>query len=166
MENAEYNLRLGGASDFDALYEIYMDKQVNLFLSFEIMAKEKFKPLFLEILQSGSLYVYTDDKHIVATCIVKRLKRRAAHVASLGTLATHPAFQGKGIGTQFMNALIAKLKIEGIRRIDLCAEADNPKAIGFYQKLGFELEGILKQYFRREGESQFIDEHLMAMILE
>ncbi len=159
------NLRKGTLSDFDDLYPIYMDKKNNPFLSFEIMDKETFKPLFMELLESGDLYVYEIENRVVATCIVVRHKRRAQHVVTLGTLATHPDFQGKGIGTQFMNALIMKLKNEGIKRIDLCAEADNPKAISFYQRLGFELEGILKKYFIRENGEKYIDEHLMALIL-
>ncbi len=128
MKNTEFMLRLGTYADFDSLFEIYMNKTVNPFLNFEIMDKEKFKPIFNELFKSGDLYVY-DNKHtIIATCIVMRLKRRAQHVASLGSLATHSDFQGKGIGTQFMRELINKLKMDGIKRIDLCAEADNPKA--------------------------------------
>lgn len=164
--NSYFKLRIASASDFDGLYSIYMDKEVNPFLNFEIMSKEKFKPIFNELLQSGDFYVYENETQIVATCIVMRLKRRAQHVASLGTLATHPDFQGKGIGTQFMNELIDKLKNAGIKRIDLCAEADNHKALGFYRKLGFELEGILKKYFIRENEKEYMDEHLMALILD
>lgn len=36
----------------------------------------------------------------------------------------------------------------------------------FYQKLGFKHEGKLKKYFKRENENQFIDELLMALLLE
>ncbi len=166
MINLSFKLRIGSLSDFDQLYAIYMDKAVNPFLNFEIMSQEAFKPIFNELLQSGELYVYENEAQIVATCVVMRLKRRAHHVATLGTLATHPEFQGKGMGTQFIKELINKLKATGIKRIDLCAEADNPKAISFYQKLGFKLEGVLQKYFLRENENKYIDEHLMAMILD
>ncbi|MBN9288037.1 MAG: GNAT family N-acetyltransferase [Gammaproteobacteria bacterium] len=161
-----FKLRIASATDVDELHAIYMDKEVNPFLNFEIMSKESFKPIFNELLQSGDLYIYENDTQIVATCVVMRLKRRAQHVVTLGTLATHPDFQGKGIGTQFIKELINKLKATGIKRIDLCAEADNPKAISFYQKLGFKLEGVLQKYFLRENEDKYIDEHLMAMILD
>jgi putative acetyltransferase len=166
MPNPSFNLRLGKESDFDQLYPIYMDKAVNPYLNFEMMSQEDFKPIFKELLECGDLYVYENQAQIVATCIVMRLKRRANHVASLGILATHPDFHGKGIGTLFIKELINKLKAMGIKRIDLCAEADNPKAIGFYQKLGFKLEGVLEKYFLRENENKYIDEHLMAMILD
>ncbi len=163
---SNFLLRKATIADFDALHRIYMHESVNPYLNFEIMDKEQFKPLFNELLQSGDMYVYEGETHVVATCIVMRLKRRAHHVVSLGSLATHPAFHGQGIGTKFLNELISKLKVEGVKRIDLCAEADNPKAIKFYQKLGFELEGVLKKYFIREGDNNYIDEHLMAKILD
>lgn len=164
--NKDFILRLATPSDFAALFEIYMDEKINPFLNFEVMDKEPFKELFDELMNSGQMYVYEYGDHIVATCIVMRQKRRANHVVSLGTLATHPKFQHQGIGTQFMEALIEKIKLDGIKRIDLCAEADNPVALNFYKKLGFELEGILKKYFKRPNEHQYIDEHMLALILE
>ncbi|MBS0286476.1 MAG: GNAT family N-acetyltransferase [Proteobacteria bacterium] len=165
MTNTEFTLRLGTHADFDSLYAIYMHGSVNPYLNFEIMDKKSFEPIFNELRQSGDLYVYEHDKKIVATCIAMRLKRRAQHVATLGTLATHPNFQGKGIGSQFIQKIITLLKEQGIKRIDLFAEADNLKAIHFYKKMGFELEGVLKKYFLRENENKYIDEHLMALIV-
>ena len=73
----------------------------------------------------------------------------------------HPWRQG--IGTKFMRALINKVRADGIKRIDLCAEADNPVALNFYKKLGFQLEGILKKYFKRPNENQYIDEHMLVL---
>ena len=161
-----FKLRIGKLSDFDGLFDIYMDEKVNRFLNFEIMSKDQFQDTFNDLMKSGQLYVYEQDNQIVATCIVMKQKRRANHVASLGTLATHPQFQGKGIGTRFMKELIGKMKSEGIKRVDLCAEADNPVALNFYKTLGFQLEGILKKYFRRPYEKHYIDEHMLALIIE
>ena len=65
-----------------------------------------------------------------------------------------------------MNEIINFLKKENIRRIDLYAEADNPIAINFYKKTGFQLEGVLKKYFKREDENKYVDEYVMALILD
>jgi ribosomal protein S18 acetylase RimI-like enzyme len=162
----EFTMRRGTDADFDVLYDIWMEPGVNRYLNFEIMPREEFRKLFGELLQGGSLYVYEADGQVVATCIVTRQPRRAQHVATLGTLATHPQFQGRGIGTRFMKELVGRLKEEGVKRIDLCAEADNPAALAFYKKLGFEPEGVLKKYFIRQNESHYVDEHLMALIVE
>jgi ribosomal protein S18 acetylase RimI-like enzyme len=161
-----FHLRLGVVSDLDELFPIYMDKNVNRFLNFEVMHRQEFQVIFNELFQSGQLYVYEQDSEIVATCIVMRQKRRASHVVSLGTLATNPKFFRRGIGTHFVQALIEKLKVEGIKRIDLCAEADNPVALSFYRKMGFQQEGILRKYFKRVDENEYIDEHMLALIVD
>jgi putative acetyltransferase len=87
-------------------------------------------------------------------------------VATLGTLATHPQFHGQGIGTQFMQQLFKKLRDDGISRIELYVESDNLNAQHFYKKLGFQLEGVLKDYFKRPCEEQYVDEYLMAIIFK
>lgn len=163
--NNHFVLRRATNDDFDALFHIYMDVNVNRFLNFEIMDKDTFHPIFSELMNSGELYVYSDDKQVMATCIVMRQKRRAQHVVSLGTLAVHPDFQRKDIGKQFMEKLFKLLKDRGISRIDLCVEADNPVAQTFYKKLGFQLEGVLKQYFKRPYENHYVDEHMMVLFI-
>ncbi|CAF4236528.1 unnamed protein product, partial [Rotaria sordida] len=133
-------LRLGRDNDFDALYSIYMHPTVNPYLSFEIMSKEEFLPIFNELTTSGTLYIYENsDGQITATCIVHRSKRRSAHISSLSTFATNPNFHRQGIGTKFIRELIHELrKDEQIKRIQLYAEADNEIALNFYKKVGFQ----------------------------
>jgi RimJ/RimL family protein N-acetyltransferase len=164
--NNTFQLRPAKNADFDALFSLYMDEKVNRFLNFEIMEKDKFKDIFHELINNGQLFVFEKDEEIAATCVVMRQKRRANHVASLGTLATHPKFHRQGVGTEFMRELFKKLKEDGIKRIDLCVEADNPIAQQFYKKLGFQLEGVLKKYFKRPHENHYVDEHMMALLFE
>jgi ribosomal protein S18 acetylase RimI-like enzyme len=161
-------LRLGTDTDFDALYPIYMHPIVNPYLSFEIMDKEEFLPIFKELVNSGTLYVYENtDGQVTATCIVRRLKRRCAHVVCLSTLATNPNFQRKGIGTMFIKELINEVrKDEEIKRIELYVEADNETAIAFYTKLGFQVQGCLTKYFKRARDDHPVDELIMAMVFD
>jgi len=159
-------LRIGTDKDFDGLYPIYMHPTVNPYLSFEIMSKEKFLPLFNELIQSGTLYVYENtDGEITATCIVCRLKRRCASTVCLTTLATNPIFQRQGIGSKFLRELINEIrKDEEIKRIELYAEVDNEIALNFYKKFGFQEEGRLKKYFKRAQDNHFVDELILAII--
>jgi hypothetical protein len=43
---SDFKLRLGTISDFDELFDIYMDEKINPFLNFEIMKKEEFRKIF------------------------------------------------------------------------------------------------------------------------
>ena len=161
-------LRLGIDKDFDALYPIYMHPTVNPYLSFEVMNKEEFLPLFKELKLSGTLYVYENtDGQVAATCIVCRQELRCAHTVCLTTLATNPNFQHKGIGTKFVHELINEIrKDQQIKRIELFVEVDNEIGINFYKKLGFQVEGRLKKYFKRAQDDQFVDEFVMAMTFD
>lgn len=143
-----------------------MHPSVNPFLSFEIMSEQEFKPIFEELTLNNDLYVYEHKNIIAASCIIKKLSRRCQHVAVLGTLATHPGFHRKGIGTNFIQKLIPILKSEGIKRVELSFEADNLAGQHFYHKLGFKLEGTLKNWFKRAHEEHYIDQHIMAMLLD
>lgn len=161
-------LRSGTNNDFDELYSIYMHPSVNPFLSFEIMSKEDFLPIFHQLATSGTLYVYeNNDKRIIATCILSRLTRRLSHVICLNTFATNPDFQRQGFGTKFIREILDELrKDEEIKRVELYAESDNEIALKFYKKLGFQVEGCLKKYMKRAQEDHYVDELALAMIFD
>lgn len=114
MTNKHFILRLVRLPDFDSLFEIYMDAEIDKFLNFEIMPKEQFIPIFNELMNSEQLYVYASEQQIVATCIVMRQKRRASHVASLGTLATHPQWQRQGLGSKFLLMLFDRSTLSNL----------------------------------------------------
>lgn len=161
-------LRLGTQNDYDALYSIYMHPTVNPYLNFEIMSKEEFLPIFNDLTESRTLYIYENaDKQVTATCIVDRLVRRCSHTVCLTTLATNPNFQRQGIGSKFLRELINEIrKDEQIKRIELYAEDDNEIALNFYKKFGFQVEGRLKKYYKRAKDDYFVDELVLSMIFE
>jgi ribosomal protein S18 acetylase RimI-like enzyme len=58
-------------------------------------------------------------------------------VASLDSLR-----EGRGIGTQLINAAIEEARRQDCRRVFLITTNDNLHALGFYQRRGFELVGV------------------------
>ena len=161
-------LRRGSNDDFDALYPIYMHPKVNPYLSFEIMSKELFRPIFDELTNSGAFFVYEQpDGQIAATCIASRGQRRCAHVMCLSSLATDPTLHRQGVGSKFVQDLIAELrKDEQVKRIELYAEADNDIALKFYQKLGFQIEGCLRKSYKRADDPEAVDELILGLLLD
>lgn len=80
-----------------------------------------------------------------------------AHVLGELTIAVHPDYQGQGVGKALFTELLRRVKQErpDILRVELIARESNRKAIAFYQKLGFQIEGRLANRIRRVDGSGF-----------
>lgn len=76
-----------------------------------------------------------------------------AHVLSELTIAVDPACQGRGVGKALFTELLRRVSEErpDILRVELIARESNQKAIAFYQKLGFRLEGRFERRIRSVG---------------
>lgn len=78
-------------------------------------------------------------------------------------MAVHDAYQGRGVGSAIMAAMIDLAdNWLGLRRIELEVWADNAAAIHLYEKFGFEVEGTGRQYAYRAGE--LVDALYMARL--
>jgi putative acetyltransferase len=76
---------------------------------------------------------------------------RRAHSAGLG-LSVHDAWQGRGVGTALMAALVECADHSlGLRRIELTVFTDNAPAIALYRRFGFVEEGRSRVYAMRDG---------------
>jgi ribosomal-protein-alanine N-acetyltransferase len=75
-----------------------------------------------------------------------------AHVA---TIASHPKFRGCGLGLYLMLALLDVSQAAGARLSTLEVRAGNIAAQRLYEKLGFEIAGRRRHYYR-DGEDGLI----------
>ena len=87
---------------------------------------------------------------------------RRAHAMALG-MAVRGEFQGRGVGTALMRALL-QVADDWLHvfRIELTVFADNERAIALYRKFGFEVEGTHREYALRAG--RYADTLAMARI--
>jgi len=77
---------------------------------------------------------------------------RRKHVGSIG-MAVHDDWQGKGIGTALMAALLDMAdNWFNLLRVELDVFSDNEPAIRLYKKFGFIAEGTARKYAFRDGE--------------
>lgn len=157
--------RLATAADLDRVHAIYMHERVVPFLGVDPMSRDEFAAVFDALVASGQFHVVERDGRIVGFYRVSRHEGRARHAACLGTFAIAPEAQGSGLATSILETVFARLATDGVLRIELMVEADNPRAQAFYRKLGFELEGRLRAAYRRAGESAYVDELLMAKLM-
>ena len=154
------------SDDFRDVFEIYMDSTVNPYVNLEPMRKKEFLSIFTGMMTNGGFQVYELDGEVIAVFVVSRFEYRLKHLAYIGAFGIKQQYQNKGHGKKMMQELIKDLRVEGVRRIELRVEADNERAIGFYNNLGFKIEGTHRKYMKREQDADFIDTYLMGMLLE
>ncbi len=102
------------------------------------------------------------DGLVVGWCDVLPARGEArAHIGTLGIGLVPPA-RHMGIGPKLMQQAIDAAWARGLTRIELTVKADNAKAKALYQRFGFEVEGLLRNSFRVDGE--YSDSYAMALL--
>ena len=78
-------------------------------------------------------------------------------------VCTHPEFVGQGVGRTLTETVIDLAdNWLNVRRLGLIVFADNPRAIRLYERLGFEHEGVMREFgFKRGG---YVDAVVMGRI--
>ncbi len=72
-------------------------------------------------------------------------------------------FASQGIGTRLFTELGDWARRRNIHRLELTVMVHNTKAIGLYQKMGFEIEGVKRDSLLVNGK--YVDEYYMGKLL-
>ncbi|AYV48335.1 GNAT family N-acetyltransferase [Caulobacter flavus] len=90
-----------------------------------------------------------------------------SHVLSDLTVAVHPDWRGRGVGSALFQALFAAARAMDppIVRVELNAGAGNAGALRLYERLGFRIEGRLEKR-GRFPDGTFEDDIAMGLILD
>ncbi len=93
---------------------------------------------------------------------VQSARPRRRHAAGVG-MAVHDDWQGQGVGTALMAALLDVAdNWYNLHRVELEVFTDNEAGLRLYQKFGFEIEGRLRDYAFRNGA--YADTYVMARL--
>ena len=71
-------------------------------------------------------------------------------------IAIHPDYRKQGIATELISALIEALNERGSHSLMLEVRASNEPAKSLYLKLGFDVVGVRKNYYRNPREDALI----------
>jgi len=156
--------RLASPKDFAEVHRIYTHDEVAPFLRFDPVPLTDFRPVFEDLLATNSFFVALRDGHVRGFYRVNRQKGRSRHVVVLETLAIDPVEKGSGFAHAMIGEALECMRQEGVRRVELMVEADNPRALAFYRKLEFEQEGRLRAAYKRANQTDYVDELLMARL--
>ncbi len=85
------------------------------------------------------------------------------HVLEIKGIAVHPGHQRRGVARALVHAAAAAARSAGARRLVLRVLGNNPGARALYAACGFEVEGVLREFFYLDG--RYVDDVLMALPL-
>jgi GNAT superfamily N-acetyltransferase len=98
--------------------------------------------------QQGVLYGVEDEDHTpIAAVLVVDL---ADDVAELRAVAVAEPHQGRGIGTWIVTEVCDRVRARGARRVVVGTASSGIRQLAFYQRLGFRLSHIDRDFFTRE----------------
>jgi L-phenylalanine/L-methionine N-acetyltransferase len=132
------------------------------------IASERLHDLRREIEELGphehELVAQTDGR-VVGTARLVAYAGRMNHVGEIVHIMVHDEFQGRGIGRQLLQALLAIADNDlGLVRVELLVFPDNDGAVRLYESLGFAHEGVKRKCARRQG--RLVNALTMARIRE
>jgi ribosomal protein S18 acetylase RimI-like enzyme len=85
----------------------------------------------------GLLAEAGDDAVGVATCFVAYSTFQARPLLNIHDIAVLPEWRGRGVGRRLLDGIEALARKLGCCRLTLEVRADNPRALGLYQRAGF-----------------------------
>lgn len=158
-------IRKATTANFDFVYNLYMHPLTNRWLTYDFMEADEFAPLFNNLLSDEVLYIFEEAGIAKGMFKLIPLQHRNAHIVYLGGVAIHPDFGGKGLGSLMMHEIIALAKAMQKKRIELTTATENSTAIRLYEKMGFQKEGVLKDFCYMKYENRYLDEAVYALLL-
>ncbi len=130
--------------DADRVYEIENEA------FFEPWSK---KQLLKEFEENSFLkhFVYEKDGQVVGFYIISCI----TDLVEIFTIAVDKDFREDGIGSELLDHIIKNAKKSNASEIWLEASTKNTPAVNLYQKYGFKIQSVRKNYYQKTGEDAY-----------
>lgn len=131
-------------ADADRVYQIENDS------FFEPWTKKR---LIKEFEDNSFLkhFVYEKDGEVVGFYIISTI----ADLVEIFTIAVDKDHREEGVGSKLLDHLINYAKEVGASEIWLEASTKNIAAVNLYEKYGFNIQSIRKNYYQKTGEDAY-----------
>lgn len=97
-------------------------------------------------------YVFEDNNKIVGYAGLWIMYEQS----QITTIGIDPLFQRKGYGAYLLEEMISLAVLKECEVMSLEVRVSNEKAIGLYEKFGFEKAGIRKDYYQDNHEDAYL----------
>jgi ribosomal-protein-alanine N-acetyltransferase len=102
----------------------------------------------------SSAYVVISDgeKRVVGYIIFWQIRDEV----QINNIAVHPDFRGRGIGEAVLRHVLDEVKRNNAKIVTLEVRPSNLAAFSLYQKLGFRILGLRKNYYASPAEDALV----------
>ncbi|MDD3083478.1 MAG: GNAT family N-acetyltransferase [Candidatus ainarchaeum sp.] len=107
-------------------------------------------------------FLAIENKNVIGFSSLRPFEGRKNHSADF-VIFVSPNYHRKGVGTKLMKKLFDRTKKLKLKRIELSVFSDNKKAISFYKKFGFKIDGKKKKSLQRD--QKLFDEIIMGKLI-
>jgi len=112
------------------------------------------EPMFLEELENTiARYFVAEVSGTIAGYAGLWIIMDEGHITNI---AVEPSYRRMKIGSRLMEKIIETARDNGVRALTLEVRKSNAAAISMYEKLGFRIEGIRKNYYSDTHEDAYI----------
>lgn len=123
--------------------EIRQETEAAAFMDLLLLADPS-EAMIADYLADGRLYSAMWDGVVVGVFVLIPLDDT---VWELKNIAVAEEWQGKGVGRALLAAAITEARMLGATRLDVGTGNSSLRQIGFYQKAGFRMARVVKNYF-------------------
>ena len=166
-EDKRFHIRRAEPGDYQAFAATFSgERTYRGTLQMPFPSQEMWKKRLAEPDPNSVVLVVEADGEVIANAGLHPAQsvdiRRRRHAMTFG-MAVRDDWQGKGVGTKLMSALVDLAdNWFGALRLELTVYTDNAPAIALYRKFGFEVEGTHRAYALRDG--RLVDTYAMARL--
>jgi RimJ/RimL family protein N-acetyltransferase len=139
-----------GPDNFGSSYE---EEATTPKLKFETLIEESSVDSFM-------LGAFCEDQLIGIAGLSRAERRKTQHRGEIVQMYVNPEYRGQQIGEQLLRMVVDKaFELAGFEQLELGVVANNSSATRLYEKIGFEIYGVQKNYFKdgdRYWDQQFM----------
>lgn len=106
--------------------------------------------------QRNCIGMVAEHDEAVVGFMIYELHKTRLHVINF---AVHPAFRRRGVGSQMLNKLIAKLSVQRRSKILLEVRETNLDAQLFFRDNGFRAVAVLRDFYDDTAEDAYLMQH-------
>lgn len=118
------------------------------------------KEVIEKYLSVSEIYVALLHNQIIGIYVLTNIPR---HVFELKNIAIDEKYQGQGFGKKLVQDAIQKAKNKGAQRIEVGTGNSSLSQLALYQKCGFRIIGVEKDFFTKNYEEEIIENGILCV---